>query len=385
MSTTLAIKSLDVASHRDSAGQSRAASAAPEASAPPAQSAPRGPIKPIFIGVPIAVLILAGLVAYFIRAAGYEETDNAFVEGRIHQVSTRVAGTVSEMLVNDFETVKAGQPLLRLDARDAEVAAREAQAGLAQADAGIAQADAALAQARAQVEQSAANVTQAAAQQHKAQLDFNRARTLFEQPPGGTRVITQADFDNARASLDVATANTAAATASRDAADAAVRSAEAGVNVAKARRETSAATLANAELQLSYNTIVAPVAGRLGKRGVEVGQRVSPGQALLGLVGEDSWIIANFKEGQLSKMRTGQPVTLTVDAIKGHKFIGRVDSFSAGTGAKFALLPPDNATGNFTKIVQRVPVKIVLNAESMRGYEIRLRPGLSADVEVSVK
>ena len=131
--------------------------------------------------------------------------------------------------------------------------------------------------------------------------------------------------------------------------------------------------------------IVAPVAGRLGKRGVEAGQRVSPGQALLGLVGEDSWIIANFKEGQLSKMKVGQPVSLTVDAIKGHKFAGRVDSFSAGTGATFALLPPDNATGNFTKIVQRVPVKIVLTPESLRGYEGRLRPGLSADVEVSVK
>ena len=151
------------------------------------------------------------------------------------------------------------------------------------------------------------------------------------------------------------------------------------------RRASTSPRLGALEEQLSYTTIGAPVAGRLGKRGVEVGQRVSPGQALLGLVGEDSWIIANFKEGQLSKMRTGQPVTLTVDAIKGHKFIGRVDSLSAGTGAKFALLPPDNATGNFTKIVQRVPVKIVLNAESMRGYEDRLRPGLSADVEVSVK
>jgi membrane fusion protein, multidrug efflux system len=385
MSTSIAIESSDLASHRESTIQPKAEFASPRTAATPARTASPRPIKPLFIALPIALLILAGIVTYFVRAAGYEETDNAFVEGRIHQVSTRVAGTVSEVLVGDFDTVKAGQPLLRLDARDADVAVREAQAGVAQADAGILQAEAALAQARATVQQAGANVAQAVAQMRKAQLDFNRANTLFAQPPGGTRVITQADFDNARASLDIATANDAAAAASRDAADAAVHAAEAGSSVAKARRETAAATLANAELQLSYTTIVAPVAGRLGKRGVEIGQRVSPGQALLGLVGDESWIIANFKEGQLSKMKAGQPVSLTIDAIKGHKFDGRVDSFSAGTGAKFALLPPDNATGNFTKIVQRVPVKIVLSAESMRGYESRLRPGLSADVEVAVK
>ena len=385
MSISIAIDPASISSHRESNSQPKpAAPAARPAIEESENSTPRSR-KPFFIGVPIALLILAGLVGYFVRAAGYEETDNAFVEGRIHQVSTRVAGTVSEVLVSDFDMVKAGQPLLKLDPRDAQVALRDAQAGLAQAEAGILQASAALAQSRAQVQQAVANVTQAQAQQRKTQLDFNRAQTLFEKPPGGTRVITQADFDGARAALDIASANDAAATASRDAATAAVSSAEAGVNVAKARRETAAAAVANAELQLSYTTVLAPVAGRLGKRGVEVGQRVSPGQALLGLVGEDSWIIANFKEGQLSKMKVGQPVELTIDAIKGHKFEGRVDSFSAGTGAKFALLPPDNATGNFTKIVQRVPVKIVLSADAMRGYESRLRPGLSADVEVNVK
>ncbi len=371
MSTSIALIRPPLVSHRESTTQSKQNGVPPRTAPASPESAPRRPLKPLFVGLPLAALILAGIVAYFVHAAGYEETNNAFVQGRIHQVSTRVAGTVSEVLVSDFETVKAGQPLIRLDARDAEVALHEAQAGLAQAEAGILQADAALAQ-------SSAQVAQAAAQLRKAQLDFNRARTLFEQPPGGSRVITQADFDNARASLDIATANDAAAKASRDAAQAAV-------SVAKARKETAAATLANADLQLSYTTIIAPVAGRLGKRGVEVGQRVSPGQALLGLVGEENWIIANFKEGQLSKMKVGQTVSLTVDAIKGHKFIGRVDSFSAGTGATFALLPPDNATGNFTKIVQRVPVKIVLTPESTRGYETRLRSGLSADVEVTVK
>lgn len=385
MSTFIALETSGLTSHREPISQPKAIAPATRPVIEPTANATPRSNKPLFIGLPIGLLILAGIVGYFVRAAGYEETDNAFVEGRIHQVSTRVAGTVSEVLVGDFDTVKAGQPLLKLDPRDTDVALRDAQAGLAQAEAGILQASAALAQTQAQVQQAAANVTQAQAQQRKAQLDFNRAQTLFEKPPGGTRVITQADFDAARAALDIASANDAAAAASRDAANAAVRSAEAGVNVAKARCETAAAVVANAELQLSYTTVFAPVAGRLGKRGVEVGQRVSPGQALLGLVGDDSWIIANFKEGQLSKMKVGQPVEVTIDAIKGHKFQARVDGFSAGTGAKFALLPPDNATGNFTKIVQRVPVKITLSAETMRGYESRLRPGLSADVEVKIK
>ncbi len=341
--------------------------------------------SPLLLIVPAVLLAGAAVTAYFIHAAGRETTDNAFIEGRVHPVSTRIAGTVSELLVADYQTVETGQPIARIDARDVEIALRESKAQLAQAEAGVPQAEAALGQARAQVRQAAAARTQSAAQVTKAELDFGRARSLFEGGAGGTRVISKSDFDSAQATVEIARAAMLAAEASQEAAQAALRAAEAGVGVAAARRDVAAVTVQNAELQVEYATIKAPVAGRLGKRNLEVGQRISPGQSLVALVGREVWVTANFKEGQLAKMHAGQRVRVTVDAVPDRELFGRVESLSPGTGAKFALLPPDNATGNFTKIVQRVPVRIALDAESTRGLEDRLRPGLSVTAEVLLK
>ena len=143
--------------------------------------------------------------------------------------------------------------------------------------------------------------------------------------------------------------------------------------------------LADAEQQLAYNRIVAPVGGRIGKRSVEVGQRVQPGQQLTALVQDDVWVTANFKETQLANMHVGQPVHISVDALPGKELTGRVDSFSPASGNQFALLPADNATGNFTKIVQRVPVKITLRPEDIKALSGRLVPGMSVIAEVAIK
>lgn len=352
---------------------------------PPVAEAKASKLRPILVGSLGLLAVAAGVTAWFVHAASHEVTDNAFLEGRVHPLSTRIAGTVSELLVQDYERVRAGQPIARLDSRDAEIAVQEARAQLAVAAAGIPQAEAALAQAVAQVGQSRAALAQSTAQERKATLDFERARSLYQSQEQGSRVISKSEFDSAQASLEVTRAAVASAGAAQEAAAAALRAAEAGVGVAKARRDTAEAAFRNAELQLSYTTLTAPVAGRLGKRNLEVGQRVSPGQSLLALVGSEIWVTANFKENQLAKMHAGQVVQVTVDAIPGHVFRGRLESVSPGTGAKFALLPPDNATGNFTKIVQRVPVRIVLDADGLRGFEERLRPGLSVVAEVLLK
>jgi membrane fusion protein (multidrug efflux system) len=143
--------------------------------------------------------------------------------------------------------------------------------------------------------------------------------------------------------------------------------------------------LKDAQLQLSYTNITAPAAGRIGRKTVEVGNRVQAGTPLMAIVNNDYWLVANFKETQLENMKPGEEVEIKLDALPHHPFKGRVDSISPASGAQFALLPPDNATGNFTKIVQRVPVKIVFDSESVKGYESRITPGMSAEVSVQVK
>jgi membrane fusion protein (multidrug efflux system) len=166
---------------------------------------------------------------------------------------------------------------------------------------------------------------------------------------------------------------------------AAIESAQALVASANAKVEADLESVRDAERELSYSTITAPITGRIGNKNVEVGNRVQVGQPLFALVDPDYWVTANFKETQLRGMVVGQEVDITIDAVGDHSFTGKVDSISPATGGEFALLPADNATGNFTKVVQRVPVKIVFDRDSVSGFEDRLRPGLSAVVSVKVK
>ncbi|MHA3775229.1 HlyD family secretion protein [Verrucomicrobiota bacterium sgz303538] len=322
-------------------------------------------------------------------------TDNAFVQGHVHQISPRVAGTVSEVLVEENDYVNAGQPLVRLDPSDFEVRLAQAKAAVAQADAQMIQARADLAAAEAQKQQSSALVKESSAQvdregaaAEKAKADFGRATELY----AGRSVISKAELDAAKAAsssskaaVNAAQSSLAGSRAKVEAAEAALNSAQAAIKVAEAQKQRAQAELRDAELQLSYTTITAPVSGRVGKKTVEVGHRLQPGQALFAVVEEDAWVVANFKETQLESLTPGQRVQLKVDAFPGHEFTGIVESFAPASGAQFALLPPDNATGNFTKIVQRVPVRIQFDRKSLKGFEQRIVPGLSVIVDVHVR
>ena len=325
----------------------------------------------------LVLALLGGAVATVAAWSGYRwwdytrtwvTTDNAYVAAHIHQVSARVAGTVTEVLVEENQAVEAGEVMARLDARDFEVKRQQGLAQKAQAQAQLQQANAQIAQARAQVAREQAQAT-------KAKQDFERAKVLFRGTAGA---ISEQEFDAAQAGAD-------AAQAALRAAEATLESTSARAVAAQAQEKVAQANLKEAELQLSYTEILSPAAGRVGKKNLETGNRVQPGQALLALVQPDVWVAANFKETQLAHLKPGQLVRLRVDAFPGRIFKGRVESLAPASGAQFALLPPDNATGNFTKIVQRVPVRIALDSQSTGDCEDRIVPGMSAVVQVKVR
>lgn len=312
----------------------------------------RPPKKLIAIGAIVLVVLLIGGVLYYLHARNFISTDDAYTAGHVHDISARVAGTVETVNVLDNRLVKAGQVLLTLDPRDFKLAVEKAEAGLQQA--------------RAQVEQRRAAVNRAEADLQKAQSDFDRTTGLFRKD---FKAVSKAEVDNV--------------TAARANAQAALDAAHADLVTAEAGGTNGQAAVDDAKLQLSYTTIVAPVDGRVAKKGVETGKQVQPGQALMAVVEARVWVLANYKETQLAKVRIGQHVEVKIDAVPKHVFSAHVDSLQSGTGSSFALLPPDNATGNFTKIVQRVPVKIVF--DSFDGFEDRVVPGLSCVPKIDLR
>jgi len=295
-------------------------------------------------------------------------TDNAYVSGHIHTVGVRVPGTVIDVFVDENQAVAAGELLARLDPSDLVVRRQQTLAQVAQADAQVQQAEAQIAQARAELNREQARAT-------KAQQDLARADSLYNDSTGA---ISRQEFDQAKAENE-------AAQASLEAARSAVASATALTGAAQAQQKASAANLREAELQLSYTEIRAPSGGRIGKKNIETGNRVQPGQALFGLVEPEVWVTANFKETQLAHLKPGQPVRVKIDALPGLTFTAHVQSLAPASGAQFALLPPDNATGNFTKIVQRIPVKVAFDAPVPVTCANQLAPGMSAVVEVRVR
>ena len=313
----------------------------------------------------MGVLLLALCVSWWHHSRNWVSTDNASVSSHIHQISPRISGTIQDVLVDENQAVEAGQLLARLDPRDLASREQQSLAQLAQARAGVNQAEALIAQAAAMVDRETANT-------RKAQLDFERAESLYED---GTGAISRQEFDQARATRD-------ACKAGIEGARAALQSASANASSARALEQVATASLEEARLQSSYTGIQAPVAGRIGRKNLEIGNRVQPGQVLLALVDTHPWIVANFKETQISGLLPGQDVQIRIDAFPGRTFRGRVGTVSPASGAMFALLPPDNATGNFTRIVQRVPVKIVFDGTDMAGCETRIVPGMSAMVRV---
>ena len=336
------------------------------------------------------VLVVAALIALAALAAGgrmwyrshyYVETENAYLSGHVTPVSARIGGTVTKVLIEDNQLVKEGDVIAELDPFDQGVKVEQIQAQIASAQQQVLQADAQIAQVQAQASAAAAQVAQSEAQLVRAKQDADRYGQLYNSQ---MKAVSKAELDAAVAAKASAIADVSARKDSAAAAKAQIGSAKSARDVLNAQISVLQVQLKDAKQQLAYNKILAPVSGRIGKRTIEVGQRVQAGQQLTAIVQDNIWLTANFKETQLAEMKVGQEVKVTVDALPGKELIGKVDSFAPASGAQFSLLPPDNATGNFTKIVQRVPVKITFKPEDVKALSGRLAPGMSAIAEVAI-
>jgi membrane fusion protein, multidrug efflux system len=336
----------------------------------------------------VAVLALLGLgwaARQWWYGRTHESTDNAQVDGHLIPVLAKVGGYVAAVNVAENDSVNGGQLLVKIDDSEYKVRLEQANADLAAARA--------TAGGAGSTGQAQAQVSAAAGQQGALESQINAARANAEnaranlgrmQELAAKQIVSRQQLDAAQAASDAAEANLQALQRQAGAAGATVTSAEAGVRLAQARLGSAQASKDNAELQLEYTQVTAPAAGFIAKKQVEVGQLVQPGQPLLTIVSDTgTFITANFKETQLGDLKVGQPVAIEVDAYGKCEARGKVESVSAATGAKFALLPPDNATGNFTKVVQRVPVRIAVTKPCSTTQ--LLRPGMSVTVHVNTK
>jgi membrane fusion protein (multidrug efflux system) len=399
-----------------------------------ADSVPLTSRRQFRIGAGVIALLVAAGGAWWYFSRGSESTDDAQLDARMSQVASRVGGTIARIAVDDNQLVEAGTVLVELDPRDYQVALDKARAELADAEAsalaaqsavpitsttavsnvasargGIAQAQGAVAGAERELEAARARLTTVQARAREADANATKAARDVERLRGlvAKDEVSQQQFDaavsaaeaqkagaesarsqvaEAAAGIRVAESRLTQAHAGEQQAHAELSTAQTGpsqVAATKARAQSASAhvqqaraNLAQAELNLQYTTLKAPARGIVAKRGLNVGQVVQAGQPLLAVVQiDDVWVTANFKETQLKDVRPGQRATIEVDAVGGRTFKGKVDSIAGATGARFSLLPPENATGNFVKVVQRIPVKIVL--EPGQDSEHRLRPGMS--------
>jgi len=388
------------------------------AAAPPSR-------RRLFIGVAAVLAVVGGIVLYALEH-GRESTDDAQVDADVVAVPARVGGVVTKLYFVENQRVKAGEPLAELD--DAPLKAKLAQAegelAQAQAQADSADADAALAERNAVNNKSAARATLAGAavgersstdqlREGEAQLatartslvqatqDRDRMRTLSQEGAASKQQldnaenqfqIAQSNLQLAQARLDTLRTSVVAAKSKIDEASARAnavsdvsssvkvahakaQAAHAEVDVAKAKRDLAA-------LDLSYAKILAPQSGIVSKKAIQVGQEVVSGQAIVQLVTDGRWVTANFKETQVDRMRVGQPAKIEIDAFGSTKLRGEVESLSGGTGSRFTLLPPDNASGNFTKVVQRVPVRVkIVDAPS----DLPIRPGMNVELTIDTR
>jgi membrane fusion protein (multidrug efflux system) len=406
-------ESLDAPLERRAHGERRqqdgrpAPAKAAEQAAPPKRS--RRPL--VIAGSAVA---LVAVLAWWLYARQFEETDDAQIDGDIAAISPRVPGTVTAVHVVDNQQVKEGDLLVELDPTDLEVTVAQARAAVAQAEAAyqaenpnvaitetsnrasVASAEDEVANARAEMLAAQHDLNQAEAQNRFAQLQLERGKQLV-----ASNTISQNDFDQRQSAADVARANVAGAQqrvaqkkAKLDTAETRLRETrqnaprqlvarEATVQSRKANLELAQAQLKQAELNLSYGKVKAPAAGVIGKKSVNAGERVQPGQQLMALtLNGNLWVTANYRETQLDSMRLGQKAKVHVDAIS-RDYDAAVESFAGATGSRYSLLPPENATGNYVKVVQRIPVRIRLNP-NQPDLE-RLRPGMSVEPKVKVR
>jgi membrane fusion protein (multidrug efflux system) len=316
--------------------------------------------------------------AYYLEfVAPYKSTDDAFIEAHVTPIAPQVAGRVAQLFVQDNQEVKQGDVLLQIDPSNYQTKLDQERAGLAAARSQLAQVNAQFTVDQAKVEQEKANVVVAEAEAKQAEADNKRYQAV------GSFAVSQSQLDLAATQSHSADAQVDAARNKELAAEAQVDLDKASIQTAAAEVQSSEATVRQAELNLSYTQVKAPEDGYVTHRTVETGAYVQTGQALLAIVSRHVWIVANFKETQLTHMRPGQPVEVKVDAYPQIKFTGHVDSIQHGSGPSFSLLPPENASGNFVKVVQRVPVKIVIDDTASANFV--LGPGMSVEPEVRVK
>jgi membrane fusion protein, multidrug efflux system len=337
------------------------------------------PIFWIVAGIVAAVLIVGGIL-YWLHARKYVSSDDAFVDAHIVRIAAQTSGQLTRVIDRDNRDVKPGDLLAVIEPGTPEAQLAEAQAGVSQADAGIEQAEARVISALATERQQAANAVAPAAQALRAADDYRRYAALRKLDAAAA---SASQVEQARTESVAQAAQAEAAQRQVDTAHADVLAARKEVKSARAQRAAAIARVQQAQVVNSYLRITAPVNGQVVQRNVEVGSYVAPGQQLMAIVPNDMWVTANFKETQLAHMRPGQPVEIRIDAYPGVKFHGHVDSVQHGAGQAFQLLPPQNATGNYVKVVQRVPVRIDFDGSEWRHYAIG--PGMSVVPTVKVR
>jgi membrane fusion protein (multidrug efflux system) len=374
----------------------------------------RAPSRKRIALIVVAVVAVVGAFLWWLHARHYEDTDDAQVDGNITAITPRVQGTVVAVYVVDNQAVKEGDLLVELDPTDLEVALAQARANVAQAQAAyeaetpavaitqtsnrasVDTAQDAVDNARAEVTAAQRDLDQAEAQNRWAQLQLERGKQLL-----ASKTISQADYDQRSSAADVASASVAAArqrveqrrsqlataqtrlAETRQNAPRQLVAREANLQVRKANLELAQAQLRQAQLNLGYARIVAPAAGIIGRKSVNPGEHVQVGQQLMALTEtSDLWVTANFRETQVENMKVGQPATIHVDAVD-RDYAGKVVSFAGATGSRYSLLPPENASGNYVKVVQRLPVRIRFDP-NQPGVD-RLRPGMSVEPKVKIR
>ena len=330
----------------------------------------------LFLVVVGGIMLAALAVAWWLHARNYESTDDAFIDARTVQISAQVAAAIVEVPVTDNQRVNAGTELVRLDDRDFVAQRDQAQAQVNQAQASIENLTAQMAAQQAKVDQANKQVAQA-----QAALTFARQQADRYQQLAKTGSGTVEQAQQYASSLQQSDAGLAAAQANADATQKQVSVLQAQRDLAYGQLAQAHATLEQAQANLARTIITAPVAGQVTKLTAAKGNYAAVGQALMTFVPREVWVTANFKETQLNLMRPGQPVNIAIDAYPGRTFPGRVDSIQTGSGTAFSLLPAENATGNYVKIVQRVPVKIVFD----KPPDVLLGPGMSVVPTVKVR
>jgi membrane fusion protein (multidrug efflux system) len=334
-------------------------------------------VFPIILGL-VLVGALIFTVKEYLFLQSHSETDDAQVDGDISPVMARVSGYVTEIRFTDNQYVHAGDTLVILDDRDYKIKLDQALAAQNAAQKSAAAIGAVISETQSNFAVQRANIEEAQVRLTKATQDYDRYKNLYDD-----HAITKAQLDQATADRDAAQAMLDAAKSQVPVLDKRVNTSREQTIATASQVDTRKADVEYARLQLTYTVITAPASGIVSKRNIQIGQLVQAGSPLFSVVHDDLYITANFKETQLSSIKLNQKVDIRVDAFDKEVIPGTIESFSGATGAKFSLLPPDNATGNFVKVVQRVPIRIKIDADTsiMR----RLRPGMSVDVTVHTK